>query len=71
MTTAAERLVFLAGTTGVAGSLLLMIGAGSIAGDILVSYSGLSSATAAEHLLFDSGTVVTDYIITARRRTRR
>ena len=53
MTTAAERLVHLAGTTGTAGALLLMIGAGATAGAALLDYSGLASATAAVHLLTD------------------
>lgn len=51
MTTAAERLVLLAGTTGTAAALLLAIGSGATAGAALVDYSGLSSATAAAHLL--------------------
>ena len=51
MTTAAERLVSLAGVGGTAGALLLMIGAGATAGAALVNYSGLASATASEHLL--------------------
>lgn len=50
-TTAAERLVALAGTTGTAAALLLLIGTGPTAGDALVDYSGLSSGTAAEHIL--------------------
>ena len=53
MTTAAERLVALAGTTGTAGALLLMIGGGATAGAALVNYSGLALATAAAHLLTD------------------
>lgn len=51
MTTAAERLVALAGNTGTAASLLLLIGSGATAGAALVDYSGLTSATAAAHLL--------------------
>ncbi len=57
MTTAAERLVALAGTTGTAGALLLLIGSGATAGAALVDYSGLSSATAAVHLLTDAAPV--------------
>jgi hypothetical protein len=53
MTTAAERLVALAGTTGTAGALLLLIGSGATAGAALVNYSGLASATASVHLLTD------------------
>lgn len=51
--TAAERLLALAGTTGTAAALLLAIGTGATAGAALVDYSGLASATAAEHLLED------------------
>ena len=53
MTTAAERLVSLAGTGGAAGALLLAIGSGGTAGAALVNYSGLGSATAAVHLMTD------------------
>jgi hypothetical protein len=53
MTTAAERLVALAGSTGSAGALLLMIGSGATAGAALVDYSGLASDTAGNHLLTD------------------
>lgn len=49
--TAAERLVALAGQGGTAAALLLAIGVGSTAGELLVSRSGLETATAAEHLL--------------------
>jgi hypothetical protein len=52
MTTAAERLVTLAGA-GTAGALLLLIGTGSTAGAALVDYSRLPSATAAVHLMTD------------------
>ena len=52
--TAAERLLALAGTTGTAAALLLAIGTGATAGAALVDYSGLASATAAEHLLVDA-----------------
>jgi hypothetical protein len=51
--TAAERLLQLAGATGTAAVLLLSIGTGATAGDALVEYSGLESATASEHLLAD------------------
>ena len=53
MTTAAERLVALAGHGGTAGALLLEIGAGSTTGAALVAYSGLVSGSAAQHLLTD------------------
>lgn len=53
MTTAAERLVALAGRGGAAAALLLTIGSGATAGEALVNYSGLPSATAAQHLLAD------------------
>ena len=49
--TAAERLAYLAGTTGTAAALLLAIGTGATAGTALVDYSGLPTGTAAEHLL--------------------
>jgi hypothetical protein len=52
--TAAERLLLLSETTGTAGALLLAIGSGATTGAALVSYSGLSSDTAANHLLSDS-----------------
>ena len=51
--TAAERLVALAGTTGTAAALLLLIGSGSTAGAALVNYSGVTSDTAAVHLMTD------------------
>ena len=54
MTTAAERLVLLAGTGGTAAALLLAIGTGGNAGAALVDYSGLSSGTAAVHLMHDA-----------------
>lgn len=60
--TAAERLVHLAGTTGTAAALLLMIGSGATAGEALVDYSGLPSGTAAEHLLVDSQASVVNEI---------
>ena len=58
MTTAAARLVSLAGATGTAGALLLMIGAGATAGAALVDYSGLPSGTAAEHLAHEAASAV-------------
>ena len=51
--TAAERLLALSKTTGAAGALLLLIGSGATAGAALLDYSGLESATAAEHLLYE------------------
>lgn len=51
--TAGERLVLLAGTGGVAATLLLAIGSGATSGAALVNYSQLASGTAAEHLLVD------------------
>ena len=56
MTTAAERLVQLTGGAGslTAAQRLRMIGgAAATAGALLVAFSGLPSATAAEHLLAD------------------
>jgi len=52
--TAGERLVTLAGTGGVAGTLLLLMGSGATAGEALVDYSKLSTGTAETHLLVDS-----------------
>jgi hypothetical protein len=60
MTTAADRLVALAGGGGTAGVLLLAIGAGATAGAALVNYSGLGSATAAVHLMTDVSAVSGD-----------
>ena len=51
--TAAERLLSLSKTTGAAGALLLLIGSGATAGAALLDYSGLESATAADHLLYE------------------
>lgn len=53
MTTAAERLVALAGSTGSAATLLLLIGAGATAGAALANYSGLLTGSASAHLLTD------------------
>ena len=57
MTTTGERLLQLAGSTGTAASLLLSIGIGTSAGAALVSYSGMASGTAAEHLLSEQTAV--------------
>lgn len=54
--TAAERLLQLAGITGTAAVLLLSIGSGATAGELLASRSGLETGTAAEHLLAE-GTI--------------
>ena len=51
--TAAERLLALSKTTGAAGALMLLIGSGATAGAALLDYSGLESATAADHLLYE------------------
>ena len=51
--TAAERLLALSKVTGAASALLLAIGSGVTAGEALVDYSGLSTNTAAIHLLTD------------------
>lgn len=67
MTTAADRLVYLAGTTGASSSLLLLIGSGATSGDALVNYSGLSSGTAADHLMASKSSVQ-DYVVTIARR---
>lgn len=57
--TASERLVFLSGLSGVsAGAHLYSIRQSGIsAGQILVSRSNLSTATAGQHLLDDGGGV--------------
>lgn len=54
MTTAADRLVAIAGHGGTASALLLAIGIGATAGAALVDYSGLSTATATQHLLAET-----------------
>ena len=72
--TAGERLAFLAGASGTAAALLLMIGAGATTGAALLDYSALPTATAAEHLLSDGGVIATsegNWILQARRRKRR
>lgn len=51
--TAGERLASLAGTTGAAATLLLLIGTGVTTGEALVNYSQLPTGTAAQHLLVD------------------
>ena len=57
MTTAADRLKQLSGLAGVsAATMLLAIGTGQTAADLLTSRSSLEVGTAAEHLL--SGTTV-------------
>ena len=69
--TAAERLVALAGSTGTAAALLLAIGAGATAAAALVNYSGLTSDTAAVHLMTDRAQGASSWITRARRRGRR
>lgn len=71
MTTAAERLVTLAGTGGQAGVLMLLIGTGSTAGAALVDYSGLPTATAAVHLMTDVAGGNIEFVVWARRMYRR
>lgn len=56
--TAGERLAQLAGFSGSAAALLLAIGTGATAGELLVSRSGLETGTAAEHLLAENTPVV-------------
>lgn len=72
MSTAGERLVALAGSTGTSAALLLLIGSGATAGAALVNYSGLATGTAAEHLLADRAatqpTTGGGWVGTARRR---
>lgn len=57
MTTAAERLLHLAGHGGTAAALLLAIGTGATTGAALTNYSGLPVGTAAAHLLMDKTAV--------------
>lgn len=64
--TAGDRLVALAGSGGVAGTLLLLIGSGATAGEALVNYSSLATGTAAEHLLTNSAS--DNFPIRMRRR---
>ena len=49
--TTGERLALLAGASGTAAALLLLIGSGATTGEALVDFSQLPTATAAEHLL--------------------
>jgi len=71
---AGDRLRALAGQGGPAGALLLMIGSGATAGAALVSYSGLLTGSAAEHLLAErappwaGGTFGLGYDVRPRRR---
>lgn len=51
--TAGERLAQLAGQGGTAASLLALLGVGATTGALLASYSGLTTGTAADHLLVD------------------
>jgi hypothetical protein len=55
--TAAERLIALAGQTGTAAALLLLIGTGATAGEALVDYSELATGTAEQHLLVDKSII--------------
>lgn len=71
MPTAADRLVTLAGSGGTAGALLIIIGNGTTASSRLVDYSGLSSDTAAVHLMTDVTGEGSNYVIFARRTCRR
>jgi hypothetical protein len=52
--TAGERLKYLAGSSGTAAALLLVIGTGVTTGAALVDYSKLSYDTASNHLLAES-----------------
>ena len=57
--TAADRLKQLSGLAGVsAAAMLLSLGAGGVAGEILATSSGLPLGTAAEHLLAERKTPV-------------
>jgi hypothetical protein len=61
--TAAERLIALSGGSGTAGERLMRLaGAAGLAGGLLVGYSGLGSASAAQHLLHDKVTSEVRYM---------
>lgn len=62
MTTTGHRMAQLAGASGAAGTLLLMIGAGATAGAALAAYSGLTGDDAAAHLM--TNIEKTDYPVT-------
>jgi hypothetical protein len=51
--TAGERLRQLAGFSGSAAALLLSLGTGATAGELLRSHSGLVTGTASEHILVE------------------
>ena len=68
--TAADRLLQLAGTTGTAAALLLLIGQGGTAGAALTDYSGLASDTAAAHLLTDAAQPAAPFVLGLRRPVR-
>lgn len=70
MTTAAERLVELSGSTGSSAVLLLLIGSGVTPAEALVDYSRLPTGTAEERLMVQRSYAV-GWITTARRRLRR
>jgi hypothetical protein len=56
--TAAERLIALTGAGGTAAERWRRLAAGAATGAVLVAFSGLASATAAEHLLHEAAAVV-------------
>ena len=49
--TAAERLIALTGASGTAAERWMRLAAGVTTGAVLVAFSGMASATAAQHLL--------------------
>ncbi len=73
--TTGERLALLAGTSGTAAALLMMIGSGATTGAALDDYSTISTGTAMEHLLDNGGDNNNDaaifYLPWARRVGRR
>ena len=56
MTTVGERLVTISGLSGISvSSALQSIGSGGTVGELLISWSGLSTGTVAQHLLAGGG----------------
>lgn len=75
MTTTAQRLAFLSGMSGVSAAehLKAIKQSGTTSGQMLVSRSSLSVASAIQHLMDDGGlpAIVSDILIQMRRRLRR
>lgn len=74
--TTGEKLIALAGATGSAAALLMMIGSGATTGAALDDYSVITTGTAMEHLMDSGGGSGVDpaaihWIINARRKMLR